>query len=152
MKEEIKRQTVLNWNKGILLCMQQDVEYEPEATLFLSANKRKIQPEANDIYKEASRYTKEYDKEKLELAEKYAEKKEGKAVIDKSGMHIIAEENAEKAGLALIALNKKHKEAIDKKKAFLDELYPVDFIKIKNKHFPKMNPAIADLLFELRED
>jgi len=93
----------------------------------------------------------DYNKERIALAEQHAEKdKDGKAItLDNGRRYDIQPGNAEAFNTAFLQLREKHKEVLDKSKAFMEAEEDVEVFGMKLETFPEIEIDVQDALMSL---
>ena len=150
MEKELERLEIAKFEKGIEIAQTQPDKYSEYFTYSLSRNKRNLKNIIESIQEVQNVTLKEYNKEYKELNEKLCDRDESKKPISENNQYSFVEKAMEYTK-AKEELDAKHKEALDKIKAFMKEKEKVD-IYIHKHAFPTLHGDIADLLFIMREE
>ena len=148
---ELSKTEIIGFANGINTAQGMPDKYDEYFTYSLSRNKRGIKDQVESIQETQKTILKEYHSELKVLSEKYCDKKDNKP-ISENGQYVFT--NNIVAFLdARKELDAKHKEALDKNKAFMAEKEKETVNIFIHKHpFPPLHGDIADLLFPMREE
>ena len=146
---EMSKLEIVGFANGINTAQSMPDKYDEHFTYSLSRNKRGIKDQVESIQETQKTILKDYHEELKALSETYCDRKDGKPVSE-NGQYVFTENLVEFSDRKN-KLDIKHKEILDKNKAFMSEKETVN-VFIHRHPFPPLHGDIADLLFPMREE